>query len=86
MKPHCGSLHVKGKREKLVKDFHEPQMASNDERPTKLKECDASHDDVRRLCVASRVEKHVYLGVVTKWEGICSNDTEDYKRIFLAYF
>jgi len=23
MKPHCGSLHVKRKREKLVKDFHE---------------------------------------------------------------
>ena len=23
MKPHCGSLHVKRKREKLVKDFPE---------------------------------------------------------------
>ena len=27
MKPHCVGLHVKRKREKSVKDFHEPQIA-----------------------------------------------------------
>ena len=27
MKPHCGGLHVKSMRGKLVKDFHEPQIA-----------------------------------------------------------
>ena len=56
MKPHCGSLHVKRKREKLVKDFHEPYQ--NDERTTKLNECDASYNDVRQLHEVSRVGKH----------------------------